>query len=270
MKLKAILILLAVLAVAGTTYYFVSRPKPPPETEPKYYVWDFKMDDLQHVVLSLPKANQSEAFVKHADDRNFYFDVVNGPKVDMQRWGGGIPLLLSGPGATRLILLNAPDTKLTEYGFNKPNMTANLVLTDGSTYDIQVGDENPEGTTYYVRLASNKDVYTVDKTWYDVLSGIVSDPPYVPGALVVGVPTVGTAEVAAGSPETITVNVSNGGDVKASFDVTLLINGDLTETKTVTLEGRASQNVTFTVTEKLPGKYVVSINAKHNTTFTVK
>jgi hypothetical protein len=228
------------------------------------------MDDLQHVVLSLPKANQSEAFVKHADDRNFYFDVVNGPKVDMQRWGGGIPLLLSGPGATRLILLNAPDTKLTEYGFNKPNMTANLVLTDGSTYDIQVGDENPEGTTYYVRLASNKDVYTVDKTWYDVLSGIVSDPPYVPGALVVGVPTVGTAEVAAGSPETITVNVSNGGDVKASFDVTLLINGDLTETKTVTLEGRASQNVTFTVTEKLPGKYVVSINAKHNTTFTVK
>ena len=143
-------------------------------------------------------------------------------------------------------------------------------MTDGSTYDIQVGDENPEGTTYYVRLASNKDVYTVDKTWYDVLSGIVSDPPYVPGALVVGVPTVGTAEVAAGSPETITVNVSNGGDVKASFDVTLLINGDLTETKTVTLEGRASQNVTFTVTEKLPGKYVVSINAKHNTTFTVK
>ena len=219
MKLKAILILLAVLAVAGTTYYFVSRPKPPAEPEPKYYVWDFKMDDLQNVTLSLPKDNKSESFVKHPDDRNFYFDVANGPKVDMQRWGGGIPLLLSGPGATRLILLDAPDTKLAEYGFNKPNMTAHLVLSDGNTYDIQVGDENPEGTTYYVRLASNKDVYTVDKTWYDVLSGIVTDPPYVPGSLVVDVPTVGTAEVAAGTPETITVNVSNGGDVKASFDV---------------------------------------------------
>jgi len=38
----------------------------------------------------------------------------------------------------------------------------------------------------------------------------------------------------------------------------------------VTLEGRASQLVTFTVTEKTPGKYVVSINAKHNVSFTVK
>jgi hypothetical protein len=179
-------------------------------------------------------------------------------------------LLLSGPGATRLILLDAPDTKLAEYGFNKPNMTAHLVLSDGNTYDIQVGDENPEGTTYYVRLASNKDVYTVDKTWYDVLSGIVTDPPYVPGSLVVDVPTVGTAEVAAGTPETITVNVSNGGDVKASFDVNLLVNSDLVDTKNVTLEGRASQLVTFTVTEKTPGKYVVSINAKHNVSFTVK
>jgi hypothetical protein len=270
LKLKAILILLAVLAVAGITYVFINRPKPPPETEPKYYVWDFKMDDLQHVILSLPKVNQSESFVKHADDRNFYFDVANGPKVDMQRWGGGIPLLLSGPGATRLIMLDAPDAKLTEYGFNKPSMTAQLELIDGNKYDIQVGDINPEGTTYYVRLASNKDVYTVDKTWYDVLSGIVSDPPYVPGALVVDVPTVAPTEVAVGAPATVSVKVSNGGDVKGTFDVTLLVNSTLADTKSVTLEARSSQVVTFTVTEKAAGKYVVSINAKHNATFTVK
>jgi hypothetical protein len=31
------------------------------------------------------------------------------PKVNMKRWGGGIPLLLSGPGAERLITSEATD-----------------------------------------------------------------------------------------------------------------------------------------------------------------
>ena len=80
----------------------------------------------------------------------------------------------------RLIYQDAPDDKLAEYGFNTPNMTATLTLADGTVYEVQVGDSNPEGTTYYVRLASNNDVYTVDKSWYDTLAGIITNPPYVP------------------------------------------------------------------------------------------
>ena len=70
------------------------------------------MDTLQKVTISLPKTNQSESFVKHPDDKEFYFDVPNGPMVDNKRWGGGIPLLLSGPGAIRLILQNATPAQL--------------------------------------------------------------------------------------------------------------------------------------------------------------
>ena len=273
MKLKAILILLAVLAVAGTTYLFI-KPKVHEAEQPiKYYVWDFPMDALQHIVLTLPKTNQSESFIKHADDRNFYFDVANGPKVDMQRWGGGIPLLLSGPGATRLIVQGASATQLTEYGFDSPNMTAALIVTtDGvdKEVDIVVGDANPEATTYYVKLASNSDVYTVDSSWFDVLSKIVTDPPYVPGTLVVDNPTATPSPATAGSPVTISVNVTNAGDVIGTFDVTLIINSEPLDTQTITMDPRASQIVSFTVTEKTPGNYVASINAKHNVTFTVK
>ena len=270
MKLRAILIMLAVLAVAGVTYYFVSRPKPTTEPTPKYYVWNFDMVNLQDVTLSLPKSGLSESFEKHADDREFYF--VNGPMVDNQRWGGGIPLLLSGPGADRLIYQSAPADKLKEYGFSTPNLIAKLTLDDGTVYEAQVGDSNPEGTTYYVKLTENNDVYTVDKSWYDVLAGIITNPPYVPATLKLDIPTVSPAIVAAGEPVTVSVNVSNNGDVGSSFSINLLINTQVegSQTKTITLAARSSQVVTFTITENTAGKYVVSINQQHNVTFTVQ
>jgi hypothetical protein len=269
LKMKAILILVAILAVVGTTYYFISRPKPPAEEEPRYYVWDFDMENLQHITISLPKNNLSQSFVKHADDRNFYFDVENGPKVDTQRWGGGIPLLLSGPGANRLIFQEVTDTQLAEYGFNAPNLTATLTLSDESIYEVQVGDSNPEGTNYYVRLASNRDIYTVDKSWYEILAGIVTNNPYVAATFAVDRPTVSASEVTAGTPVTISIKVTNNGDLPGSYDLIMKINSELRETKSVTLAARANAVVTFTATENKAGKYIVSINTR-NVTFTVK
>ena len=270
MKLKAILILAAILAVAGSVYFFVNRPKSGPEPTPKYYVWDFTMDQLQKVTISLPKTNQSESFVKHPDDRQFYFDVRNGPMVDNKKWGGGIPLLLSGPGATRLIIQNAASSQLQQYGFNTPSMTATLTLADNTVYNVLVGDSNPDVTTYYVKLASNSDVYTVDKSWYDVLAAIVTSPPYVPATLAIDVPVASPAEVAVGEAVSIDVKITNNGDVKGTFDINLIINSEPQDTKTITLDGRTSQVVSFTVIESKTGTYYASINAAHNVKFTVK
>ena len=269
MKLKAILILAAVLAVAGSFYYFVSRPKPPAEPAAKYFVWDFTMDQLQKVTISLPKSNLSESFVKHPDEQ-FYFDVPNGPMVDNQKWGGGIPLLLSGPGAMRLIIQNATSAQLQQYGFNTPTMTLKLTLDDGTLYNVLVGDSNPNAAATYVKLTDNSDVYTVDISWYNVLAAIVTNPPYIPATFGIDVPTVSPTEVSIGQPVTISVNVTNNGDVKGSFDIFLLINSEPQDTKTVTLDGRTSQVVNFTVIENAAGKYIASINTKHNITFTVK
>ena len=270
MKLKTILILAAILAVTGSVYYFVSRPKAPAEPAPKYFVWDFTMEDLQQVTMSLPKSNLSESFVKHPDDKEFYFDVPNGPMVDNNKWGGGIPLLLSGPGAMRLIIQNATTAELQQYGFNTPTMTLKLTLTDGTVYNVLVGDSNPNAAATYVKLADNNDVYTVDISWYNVLAAIVTSPPYVPAALGIDVPTVSPATVAIGEAVSIDVKITNNGDVKGSFDINLIINSEPQDTKTVTLDPRSSQVVSFTVIESKTGTYYASINAAHNVKFTVK
>ena len=280
MKLKAILILVAILAVAGTTYYFVTRPKAPVQPTAKHFVWNFDMDELQNVTFTLPKAGNgglTESFVKHPDNQEFYFDVVNGPEVDNLRWGGGIPILLSGPQANRMILPSATEAQLQQYGLDpaiKPlNMDIKLTILIGGTpvkYEVYVGDSNPDGSNYYVRLAGNTDVYTVDKSWYDVLADIITNPPYIAAALAIDTPTVSSATVAVGAAETISVNVTNNGDVTGSFTLNLLIGGNIVDSKAVTLGARATQVVTFQVIESSPGKYVASINQTHNVSFTVQ
>jgi Domain of unknown function (DUF4340) len=277
LKLKAILILVAILAVAGTTYYFVTRPKAPTKPDAKHFVWNFDMDELQKVTFTLPKVNDSESFIKHTDNEEFYFDVTNGPEVDNQRWGGGIPALLSGPEASRMIQQSANKTQLNTYGLDPAVDTLNMdvkltILLSGTpaNYEVYVGASNPSGTTYYVRLAGNTDVYTVDKSWYDVLADIITNPPYVAATLLIDTPTVSSPTVAVGGTETVSVNITNNGDVTGSFNINLLIGGNLVNTQAITLAPRASQIVNFQVVESTAGKYVASINQQHNVTFTVQ
>ena len=240
------------------------------------YVWNYIMDDLQNVTFIL-NGGLTESFVKHPDNQEFYFDVVNGPEVDNQRWGGAIPALLSGPEADNLVQQNANEAQLQQYGLDpaiKPlNMDIKLTILVSGTpvqYEIYVGDSNQDGTTYYIRLASNSDVYTVDNSWYGEFANMITDPPYIAATLGIDTPTISSAIVAVGGTETISVNITNNGDVIGAFDINLLIGGNLVNTQAITLAPRATQMVTFQVVESSPGKYMASINQEHNVTFTVQ
>ena len=140
------------------------------------------MEELQHMVISLPREDKSEAFVKVKEEDKFpwYFDDPQRSDVNTERWGGGIPLILSGPGADRRIAKDATEEKLAEFGFTEPKMEIALTLENGDVLNIAVGDSTPDGSTYYVKLVNSNNVYTVDYTWYEVFEGLVLDPPYPP------------------------------------------------------------------------------------------
>ena len=180
MRLRSILVLVVVLAGA-VAIYFATRPVevPPPRADPMEFVWYFEMEELQHIRIDLPNLDKTEKFLKH-EDRQWYFDDPTGPKVDRARWGGGIPLILSGPGAERPITKDATDEQLAVYGFTQPLMLLTLTKEDGEIVRIEVGDEVPDGHAHYVRLAGSDNVYIVDATWYQVLERIVLEPPYPP------------------------------------------------------------------------------------------
>ena len=183
MRTRSIVILLVILAVLGGAFYLVSRPRPAPPQPPKEYVWLIEQEDIDRVTLSLPEESppvQPQSFVriKQEDKFPWFFDDANHSPVDSQRWGGGIPLLLSGPGADRVINNNATPEQLVLYGFDSPKMVIDLDLIHDRTMQIEVGDRTPDGSNYYVKAPGTGAVATVDYTWYDVLSKLVKEPPY--------------------------------------------------------------------------------------------
>lgn len=184
MRLRNILILLALLLALGGYYYYAYLiPKPAAPQEPRYYAWLIEMDDIQHIEINLPSENRSESFIKIPKEDTFpwYFDNAQTDNVDSKRWGGGIPLLLSGPGVERIISKNTMPEKLAEFGITQPQMEIKLALTDNKTMTITVGNKTPDGTSHYVLApGTNNDVALVDVSWYDVLARLVTEPPYAP------------------------------------------------------------------------------------------
>ncbi len=140
-------------------------------------VWDFEMDNLQHIEIRLPHEGKSQAFIKEAD-KSWHFDDLQRSSVNMTRWGGGIPLLLSGPGVDRVIAENATEEKLAEFGLTQPQMEIALTLDDGSILNIKIGDKTPNGQNFYVQAPDSNDVATVDISWYEVIERLVTEPPY--------------------------------------------------------------------------------------------
>jgi hypothetical protein len=179
LRLRNILILLAILLALSGYFYFSNRPEPPPPEEPQLYVWLIEMEELEHIVIELPREGKKQAFVKEAD-RSWHFDDAGRTDVDMQRWGGGIPLLLSGPGVDRVISENATEEQLSQFGLIQPQMKLGLALEGGDSLDIKVGDRTPGGEAFYVQVPDSRAVALVDYTWYEVLEKLVNEPPYPP------------------------------------------------------------------------------------------
>lgn len=181
MRIRTILILLSILLVLGGVYFaFAMRPKE--ETvKPRVYVWDVSDNDIQHIVISLPREGNSQSFIKISQGDKFpwYFDDKEKTPVDQNRWGGGIALLLSGPGADRIITEDASPDQLETYGLTNPSMKITLSLVTKEVLEIDVGDATPNGENYYVRSPYSNAVATVDKSWYEVLAALVTNPPYI-------------------------------------------------------------------------------------------
>jgi hypothetical protein len=180
MRLRTILILAGVLVAVAIGYYFTALPpEPAPKAEPRVFVWSVEMTELASMAISLPQQSKKEAWVKH-EDKQWYFDRPNGPRVDNKRWGGGIPLILSGPGAERIIMEDATDEQLEIYGLMSPLMIIELTTDGGKMINAEVGDRTPDGQAHYLKLKDSRDVYTVHTSWFEVLERLVLEPPYLP------------------------------------------------------------------------------------------
>ena len=81
-----------------------------------------------------------------------------------------------------------------------------------------------------------------------------------PAAFSISGLSISPAEVYAGGNVTISIMVSNSGDLAGSYEVALIIDNQVEETKEITLDGQTSEVVTFTASRSAPGLYLLSVN----------
>jgi photosystem II stability/assembly factor-like uncharacterized protein len=110
---------------------------------------------------------------------------------------------------------------------------------------------------------TNPDILYAGTQGNSVFRIIVPRPPSFSGL------TISPGEVETGETVTVSVLVTNNGEIEDTYQVQMMVDGSVEETSEVTLAGGDSQTVTFTTTKDIPGLYTVTIGGLTGM-FTVK
>ena len=136
MRTRNILILLIILLAVGGVYFYSSRPKLTEPEEPRWYAWEIEMEEIAHIEIELPGEGMSQAFIKIPEGDKFpwYFDDPERSDISQVRWGGGVPLLLSGPGVDRIISQNTTEERIKHNtsSFNVRGWVLNTEFKNGT------------------------------------------------------------------------------------------------------------------------------------------
>jgi hypothetical protein len=175
-SIKTTVVLACILLALGAYVYFSPGEKPLDGTELGPEVWSIDENDIDRIQITLQQTVSSHgkvAFARQSDGR-WRFDDPGRAEVDSRRWGG-IPLLVSGPASKRVIAEKADS--LADYGLDNPQMQILLDVRGRGTLEVMVGDKTPDQGNTYVKIREWDRVYTVDITWAEVLTRLVTEPP---------------------------------------------------------------------------------------------
>ncbi|MFC2057088.1 beta strand repeat-containing protein [Chloroflexota bacterium] len=89
--------------------------------------------------------------------------------------------------------------------------------------------------------------------------------PPVPAAFTTSGLSISPSDVSVGERVTISSLITNTGELSGSYTLSLKINNVVVDTKDVTLEGGASQTVTFTAAQDVTGTYAVIVGTQSGT-----
>ena len=224
----------------GTTYYYKTLSK---DKSGNLSEWEFPPEEYTFTTAGMPPAAQVSEL-----------EITPG-EVDI-----GDDVTISA-----LVLNVGHATRSYEISLKIDNVTAateEVTLDGGASESVTFTVSRDVAATYAVSIDGQSGSFTV--------KAVVSPPaPPAPAAFSVSALTISPAEIDIGESVTISTLVTNTGDLTGSYEVTLKIDNIVVATKDVTLDGGASQGVSFTISKDVTATYAISVNGLAGT-FTVK
>ena len=155
------------------------------------------------------------------------------------------------------------EVSITTLATNAGSLTGShevsLVVNDtiAETREVTLDGGDSELVTFSL-TAGMVGEYTVEVG--ELKSTFTVDEPEAPAAFITNNLDINPAEVTMGEDITISVLVTNTGDLSGSYEIRLLIDGSVTQTKEIALNGGDKQQVSFQVTTDTAGEFKVTID----------
>ena len=153
---------------------------------------------------------------------------------------------------------NEPSTTQMEY-WASPGILSPLDATLATDHHVNLTGLTPL-TTYHYKSMSRDGAGNLAISPEFTFTTLAGPEEPAPAAFVTSALSITPEEVNIGEEVTISVLVTNTGDVTGSYEVTLEVDEVSIATEEVTLDGGASQTVTFTTTEDVDKTYAVTID----------
>jgi hypothetical protein len=134
--------------------------------------------------------------------------------------------------------------------------TRDVSMAGGTTRAVEFTVTQDAGGTYSVDVNGLTGTFTVK-------------PPPTPATFTTSNLSIAPAAADIGEMVTISVLVTNDGDLSGTYRVTTKVDGVALPSKDITVAGHTSQQVTFTTSKSVAGTYTVTIDGQSGT-FTVK
>jgi len=146
--------------------------------------------------------------------------------------------------------LKYDDTALPE-GVEEQNLVVAYYDGGNNSWEELDGSHNMENNTV-TALVSHFTTFAI--------VGAATPPP--PAEFTITSLDLNSEQVKPRQEVTASVNVTNTGGSEGNYTLNLTINGEVEQTRTVSLAPQATETVTFTITREEPGSYSVSIDGE--------
>lgn len=167
----SIILVVSLVMMAGYVFFVQLRETVEIKDEPPWF-YNVDMSDMTRIVIT---DHGDEVVFFRGTDGYWHIDAIDGLPVGSDRWGG-VVLILSGPKSRRM--LDSQPTDLEPYGLDVPRIKIQLDLKDGRSIPVLLGLSTPDGIGYYGRVEGFPQVFTIASEWGQVMTRLVTEPPY--------------------------------------------------------------------------------------------
>ena len=170
------LVLVGVAALLAAYIFLVEAKREPPLEEgaspTPAPLWEFEGDEV--VKIAVIQEEQTTAVEREGGEWRMVAPEEG--EADSDRLNG-LAYLVAAMNSTRAL---ADVGDLAPFGLDEPEAQATLVLSGGTTINLNVGAENPRHTARYAQVEGDPLVYLISIGDVDELLRLIEEPPYPP------------------------------------------------------------------------------------------